>query len=180
MRIERLPTQPPGLASNPTADNGTPASNLSPAAAVTELPELPNSLGVSLASSYRQRAAKSCGWEEMSKGVVFKSRSRLLKWLPSIQGFQGNHIRKLGGKKSGIPDGKKGEHLGGKISYKGEEETRGNKPLHQVVDNPNRIRNAWRRKKGEGEERKNTWVYSKKRSQRATEVLITRVHDQFT
>ena len=37
----------------------------------------------------------------------------------------------------GIPDGKKGEHIGGKISYKGEEETRGNEALYQVMDNPN-------------------------------------------
>ena len=39
-------------------DNGTPASNLSPAAAVTELPELPTSRQVSLARSGRVRIAR--------------------------------------------------------------------------------------------------------------------------
>ena len=33
---------------------------------------------------------------------------------------------------------------------------------------------------GKKEEREDTWVYGKKKGQRATKVLITRVHDQFT
>ena len=53
---------------------------------------------------------------------VFSSRSRLLKWLPSIQGLK-KTTSGSSGAQSQESQMERRMNIGGKISYKGEEET---------------------------------------------------------